>query len=319
MRKFLIAIIALLLLAAPALAQDEASFTWVQSFEYDDDDFTTSNAVFDVLQFSDGSLAITDYFSLTPVDAETGDLGTRQDNLRDPFFMLQFATVAPDDTLWAVNLFEGIVQLDRDYNVLTTITSDAYDDAFIFHLAVDDNGVLYAFANEFSEQGLASRVYIFDANGEPIGSFIAGLTTDYINDTEFTGGLFIFPQDDGNLLLVDPALNYKVVNPAGEIVGDSGALGGEAEAFYFVWDVEVVDGRLYAYEQFDGLIVFDLETGELLYNADARIELIDRTAAFELGDVPAVAGIAVLEDGSVILAGHNDNYNVVTRLELPLE
>lgn len=265
--------------------------------------------LFEGIQFSDGRVFLTDGFALYPFDVDTSGLG--EAIAIEPLAALQYMTVAPDDTIWAVDADRGLVHLDSDFAVISTTLDDAFLGSVFGAVTATDDAV-YMMTSRLDDDGnLNGRMFVFDTDGNVVRDF----ATTAEPNSPYAFGVFVLPQTDGNLLMLNGNLGSRVIDGEGNVIA-GGVNYGQAAALMSV-PTDVVrddEGRLIAFS-FGQLAVLDVTGNRLALYGDGMAAVNNQTGGFGLGEFGLLSNLLLLDDGRVLVIGGNAAMGTVTLLD----
>lgn len=222
----------------------EPPFVWVQTI-----DLRRNSELFfallDVWATPDG-VRILDGFATIELDIDSGVLDQRAllDTDQIPYGAI---TQLPNGELWAIGFEGDVARFDPAGLLLIQYAEAAFGDDEPTTITSDAEGNVYVFARRDTDGARDGVIYTI--TGGDITSFII---TEAVEDgTAFDTRVFVLPQADGSLLLVDQWLRAKTVSPARDTISDSVAFA--YDAMFPATDIaQADDGTLYVLTNTDG-------------------------------------------------------------------
>ncbi|PJF39233.1 MAG: hypothetical protein CUN55_14945 [Phototrophicales bacterium] len=267
----------------------------------------------EIIQMPDGTVLVTNRESIFALDVETGTLDRVLSKPNS--FIIDELVAAPDGNLWGYDFIDGLVKLSPNLETLLSTGKEVFgEDVFVDNIAVDAAGNVYVFDSVRDEENNATgTVFIFNDAGEFQGSFITNEEPDEYGITSFDTYVWLFPQDDGNILLIDDFLYSKVVDTEGNLVSGPFQYGDQFNLI-FARDIDVADdGTLFALTN-DGTLRKYAPSGELI--AEVGTEQEDDDSPWVLGELPSFGGaILALDSNRVLVVGSNSNYSLLTLVD----
>lgn len=317
-------VISLCITTAPLLAQgddqspDAPAFVWTTNIDHVDsaNNPLEIGPLIEAVIVSDDELLVSDERGMVEVDPETGEVLAR---LTNPEMTSTTAlTLGPDGTIWAYNFSLGLVNFDDDFEIIMSTGPDLFGNRSITHIGVADDGMVFAFVPVFVDMRVQGTVYVLDGDGNLRDQFITN-SPDSRGRVAFENNVFIFPQDDGNLLLFDENLNNKIVDRAGNVVAqgivyDSNRFTSPDDSQLAIDMERDATGNLFI-TSFDGVQVFDAQ-GQLIDRAGMLSPDPFASGPFAVGELPDFGRLVVLDRDRIVVTGNRRDFSVVTLIDL---
>lgn len=299
------------------LAPEIGEVVWQQQRKvgFEEGDFGTFN---DLAVGPDGLIYVADAYQNIKVFTAEGDYQQTVSN--EAILNITDLTIAPDDTLWAVDQFtQTVYHLDTDGNLLAS-----------FGEAGAEDGQFGDFAPEAIEIGADGNLYILDSNLDAsgvavgriqvwttAGMFERSFPISFEGEYEFSDPTDMTFGADGNLYLADFA-GVRVFDPTDGTLIEPDFAPGVTDQMAANGIAVAPDGTVALASHGTIYLIDAAGTKAIAQFGTAQAAATDGTGAGEIpsGEFYAISGIEFLPDGDLVVADTNYGFSQVVRVSV---